>query len=181
MANLDAPFGFKHVGALGGIAELETYEVDASNVTAIFKQDPLTLESDGGNKASAAGDGVSVGAVASGFKDSNGQSISFLPASTAGQVTAIPVANQIFVVQSDSGTNVAATDVNATADFVTGTGNTDSGFSRYELDASNIGTGQQLRIMGKEAAVGQENEFGDEHVNLKVVFVENAYADNTSI
>lgn len=182
MANLDNPKGFEWVDNLGGDAQFQEYTVDVANATAIFKGDPITLEADGAIKASAAGDGVSVAAIAMSFKDSTtGRSASFLPATTAGTIRAIPVKSQIFIVQSDSGTNVAASDVNATADFVTGTGDSTTGVSKYELDASNIGTGQQLRIIGKARKVGQENEFGDEHVDLLVSFVENAYEDNTSI
>ena len=181
MANIDAPVGFLHIDSLGGIAELQTYRVDVANATAIFKGDPITAEADGAVKASAAGDGNTVVAIATGFQDGDGQSALFQPALTAGTITGIPVINQVFEVQSDSGTNVVEGDVFATADFVAGTGDTGTGFSRYELDSSNIGTGQQLRILGKVDKVGLENEFGDEHVNLRVQFAENMYNDNTTI
>lgn len=181
MANLDNAQGFAWVDALGGDAQLQQYEVDAANATAIFRGDPLTGEADGGVKPSVAGDGVSVAAIAKTIQDSNGTILKFLPALTAGTIGGIPVKGQVFEIQSDSGTNVTAADRNATADFVAGTGDQITGRSRYELDASNIGTGQQLRIMGKAPSVGQENEFGDEHVNLRVSFVENLYEDNTSI
>lgn len=183
MANLDSPKGFQVIDDIngGGNTNFQPYTVDSANATAIFQGDPITLEADGNVKPSAAGDGVSVAAVAHTFKDSDGNSIKFLPALTGGTIGGLPVKGQVFSIQSDSGTVVNATDINATVDFVAGTGDQTTGRSRYELDSSNIGTGQQLRMLGKVESVGQDNEFGEEHVNTKVVFVENAYEDNTSI
>lgn len=181
MTNVDKARGFQQIDALAGQAQFQTYEVAVGNAVAIYNGDPLKLLAAGTVEAGAANDGVTIAAVAKTFKDSNGNSLKFLPALTAGTIGGIPVKGQVFEIQSDSGTNVAATAVNATANYAAGTGDTTTGFSGFELDASDIGTGQQCRIIGKVNAVGQENEWGEAHVNLLVVFVENAYEDSTSI
>jgi hypothetical protein len=178
MANTDDARGFKLVDTLdsGNVTGFQEYTVDSANATAIFKGDPITLEADGGVKPSAAGDGVLVAAVAMGFKNSAGQSISYLPATTAGTITGIPVRGKLFVVQASTGVALTQAAINATADFVTGTGDTTTGVSKYELN-STIG-GNQLRIINLYPESG--NEFA-EHAKLLVQFVENAYEDANSI
>jgi|TARA_R110000824_G_scaffold308517_2_gene495972 hypothetical protein len=172
MANADAPRGFKPLGSIdSGDYQILEYEVDASNTLAIFKGDPLTLEADGNVKQSVANDGVKVHAVAVGFKNSDGQSISYLAGSTAGTVLGVPVKNQLFAVQADTGTAVVATARYATANHAVTAGDTDTGISKCELDSSDIGTGVQVRILDK---VDEPNNSWAEHVDLVVEFTENA-------
>ena len=180
MANPDGPIGFQEIDDInaGGINNLQPYYVDASNASRIGNGDPITAEADGGVARSAAGDGVSVVAIAKQFKNSNGESIKYLPASTAGTIMGLPVKGRIFQVQADSGTSVASTSRGATADFVAADCDTTTGISNFELDSDNIGTGNQCRVIDKVAA--PNNDWG-EHVLLKVVFVEDAYSDSTSI
>ena len=176
MANTDSPKGFRPLEE----GPLFPVSVDASNGTTIGKGDPLEMEADGGYGRAEAGDAALVKYIAWGFKDSDGNSISYLPASTAGTVTAIPVTpGRKFIVQSDTGTNVAATAVNATADFVVANCSTTSGVSQVELDASDIGTGTQLRILGKLEE--PNNSWGEAHVDLIVEFSENATISSTSV
>tara|TARA_R100001594_G_C3960192_1_gene245194 strand:+ start:95 stop:625 length:531 start_codon:yes stop_codon:yes gene_type:complete len=176
MANVDYAFGFElHAGP----AEVIELEIDASNATTIGKGDPLTIEADGANKRSVAGDGVAVGYVAQSFKNSDGESISYLPASTAGTITGIKcVPGQIWRVQLDSGTAGAATMVGATCDFVAGNADTNTGRSIYEADSSNVGTGNQLKIVGlfKE----QGNSWA-EHAVVLCEFAENNAISSASI
>lgn len=179
MANADNARGFLPVDDLGGYAGFQTYTVDAANATAIFRNDPLTLEIDGNVASSAGGDGVNVAATAKTFKDTDGNSIKFLPALTAGTIGGLPVKNQLYRAQAATGVTFNATDVNATCDFVAGTGDTTTGESRYELNTA--GAGNQCRIMGLDTVVGQENAFGSEHATVRVAFVEDAYSDSTSI
>ena len=66
MANVDRPSGFRPVGSFSGGSwngAVRTYPVDASNATAIFPGDAITLEADGNVTPAAAG-GVILGAVA---------------------------------------------------------------------------------------------------------------------
>ena len=176
MANVDNPSGFT---LISGPAETLSVSIDASNATTIGQGDPLTMEADGGYARSATGAGATVAYIAQGFKNSNGESVNLLPALTAGKVTAIKiVAGQIWKVQCDSGTAVAATAVNATADIVAGNASTTSGRSVYELDSDNIGTGQQCRILGLYEVQG--NSWA-EHADVLIEFSENASTSNTSV
>lgn len=177
MANADSPKGFRP------LEEGPTFpvSVDASNATTIGKGDPLEMEADGGYGRAEAGDAAVVKYIAWGFKDSDGNSITYLPASTAGTVNAIPITpGRKFVIQSNTGTTVAATAVNATADFVAGNASTTSGVSTYELDASDIGTGTQLRILGK-LETAEDNAWGEAHVDLIVEFSETGTTSATSV
>ena len=179
MTNTDSAFGFRLADSsvgnpMGGFIE---YTVDAANATAIFKNDPISREADGNVKASAAGDGFLVESVAQVLLDENDKEVSFLPALAAGKVIGVPVKGRIFMVQCDGA--FAKTDEGATADFVPGAGDQGSGFGRYELDSSNIGTGNQLRILNL-AKETRDNDFGD-NANVMVAFVENSLEDSTTI
>lgn len=178
MANVNAPRGFFLVDSLNGadVSSVQSYPVAVGNGTAIFAGDPLTAVNDGTFVPSLAGDGIKVAAVAVGFATSNGRALLYLPASTAGTVIGLPVRGNIFGVQVDE--SLAATDVSATADFVVGTGNVNTGVSAYQLDSSDIGTGQQLRILGKLDT--PTNAYGTNCI-AKVQFVENLYENNTSV
>lgn len=173
--------GFEVVDDLsgGGNTNYQSYRVDAGNGTAIFNGDPISLETDGAVKASGAADGVAVAAITKGFKNSNGESVKFLPETTVGTLLAIPVTGKVFRIKASPGVVITEADVNKTADFLPVAGDEISGRSRYELDSSTIGTGQQVRIIGLSRGIG--NTFGIEESILLVSFVEDAYSDNTSI
>jgi len=177
MANADSPKGFRPLEE----GPLFPVSVDASNATRLGIGDALEMEADGGYGRAESGDAAAVKYIAWGFKDSDGNSINYLPASTAGTVNAIPVTpGRKFIIQSDSGTSVAATAVNATADFVVADCSTTSGVSAMELDASDIGTGTQLRILGK-LETAEDNAWGEAHVDLIVEFSETGTTSATSV
>lgn len=157
---------------------VQAYPVDASNATAIFRNDPIMQESDGYFAAATNGIGIACAAVCCGAFDSNGIALSYLPALTAGTIIGIPVKGHVFEVQADTGTTLDQGCVGATADFVSGSGSTVSGISGYQLDSSNVGTGNQLRIMG---LVGTPNNVWGDVSKLRVMFVENLYESNTSV
>ena len=69
--------------------------------------------------------------------------------STAGTVIGIPVKNQLFAVQADSSTALTVAARHATANHAVTAGDTDTGVSNVELDASDVGTGVQMRILDK--------------------------------
>lgn len=183
MANPDNQKGFQVVDDIvgGGNTNFQSYTVSSGNTNQIGWNDPISLLPDGNVTLGAPGDGVIVAAIAKGFKDINGNSLKFLPALTAATILAIPVPGKLFEIQADAGTVINSDVINATADFIDGPLDETTGRSRYQLDSSTIGIGQQVRIIRKQAAVGTENEFGQELVNLVVAFVEDAYSDNTSI
>ncbi len=169
MANSDLAQGFELVQDKGGTTALRLYSVDSSNGNIIGKNDAVTLEADGNVTRSAANDGILVLGVVQGIFNSDGKAINFLAASTAGTVLIAPARDNVFKIQSDSGTNVAATAIGATANFaVTGNASAITGVSGMELDASDIGTGLQCRILGKDP----DSSFGEDHVKLLVEFNE---------
>lgn len=181
MANTDAAFGFRLVDSTVGDPQggLMEFDVDVANATAIFRGDPITALAGGTVQSSAANDGVTVIGIVQGCLDDEGKDVSFLAALTAGKVLVSPLKGRIYSVQGDTGTSILAIDIFATANFVIGAGDTGSGVSRYELDASDIGTGQQFRILGLSKDT-RGNDFG-EHAVVYGVFVEDALEDNTSI
>ena len=175
MANVDAPRG---LWAINKNAPTNKYSVDSSNGTAIFQGDLVMLESDGNIAPATAGAGTSVIGVAVGLQDSDGKALSYLPASTAGYAIVADDPNTRFGIQADSGTSVTSADIGATADHVAGVGSTTTGQSAHELDSDDIGTGGQLRIMGK---VNTPNNSWGEHVDLEVLINEHALKSTSSI
>jgi hypothetical protein len=165
MANVDNPRGFwpiRHIS--GGEIRTNTYFVTTS--AAIYKGDLLVAVNTGCVSASSANDGWKVVGVAAEW---------ITAAKSATAYTEIQVyddPNIVFGVQADSGTSPAVTDIFATANHVATTGNTTTGQSAHELDASDIGTGLQMRILGK---VSDPNNAWGEHVDLEVIFNEHFY------
>lgn len=175
MANVDNPFGFRLVSGPREIVELN---IDASNASRLGKGDPLKMEADGGY-ARLATEELCAYIIDGGFKDSNGQSINYLAASTAGTCNGIKVVpGQVWACQADSGTALTSAAINATADIVAGDCSTTTGISVYELDSSNVGTGQQVRILG---LLKDPNNSFAEHADLLVEWSENASTSNVSV
>lgn len=166
MANTDNAQGlkFKPVGANVGLVY---YDVDASNASPIGKNDPVAMDADG-NVSRLAADGTDCVGVVQVIENSNGLSINYLAASTAGKVGVVPCAGNHFVIQSDGAT--AATDVGSTVDIVASDCDTTTGVSTFQLDHSDIGTGTQLRIIGKAPSQESDNEWGAANVDVVVEF-----------
>lgn len=180
MANTNAPQGFRVIDAgTASVVGLKLGSVDSSNGTAIFNGDPVMAENDGAMAPASAGIGIALAGVAVGFFNSSGKPLNYLPASTAGTIVYIPALPTIeFEVQTDGSATAAATDVFATADFATGVGSTALGQSRYVLNTTNIGTGNQFRILGKIDT--PDNDWGI-YVRVRGVFVESLFSSNTSV
>lgn len=184
MANRDNPQGFVPVRMLTGhpVPTMD-FAVDADEATNLFVGDLITAEADGKCNPAAANDGGAVLGAVVAIYDSNGIpaghpssaiSTKYKPASTAAIVTvALGLPGALFRCQSDSGTNVAETERFATANHVAGAGDTTTAVSKHELDADDIGTGLQLRIVDKVDEPG--NDWGDEHVDLLVMFNESVF------
>jgi hypothetical protein len=166
MANVDNPRGMWPIRHLtGGEIRTNTYFVTTS--AAIYKGDPVTAINTGCVSAITANDGWKVVGVAAEW---------ITAAKSATAYTEIQVyddPNIVFGIQADSGTSPAVTDIFATANTNTyAAGNTTTGISICELDASDIGTGLQLRILGKTS---DPNNAWGEHVDLEVIFNEHFY------
>jgi hypothetical protein len=188
MANRDNPHGFTPAKTWYSDFPILEFPVDSSNGTAIFIGDAVDAEADGNIAPAAAGTDDSLLGVVRGIFDTNkvpgdhpnsAVASKHLPASTAGIIQVVLAMPAVFfVVQSDSGTNVAETDRFQTADHVAGAGDTTTGISRHELDASDIGTGAQIKIIDKVAEPG--NAWGEAHVDLIVQFAESYWYDATA-
>jgi len=156
------------------------FAVDADEATNLFVGDLITAEADGFCNPAAANDGIAVLGSVVAIYDNNGVPIGhpnslistkYKPVSTAAIVTvALGLAGALFRCQSDTGTTVAESARFATANHTAGSGDTTTAVSRHELDASDIGTGLQLRIVDKIDE--PDNAWGEAHVDLLVMFNE---------
>lgn len=169
MANQDAAFGLRPVRKIDGSALDDTQVLvwaPSSYATALFVGSPVKMALDsnasavtgflGGDQKAGqmqevtlSGAGEVIDFVITGFVvDASTENLATYrgTASTNRIMTAIPVANVVFEIQAD-GTN-AVTDVGEFADITAESGSTTTGFSTVELDSSNAGTGDQLRIIG---------------------------------
>lgn len=168
------PRGFTPVRHMtGGEIRENLYKVDSSNATAIFPGDLVKLESDGRIAPAAADTGLTVIGVAVAVYDSNKRPIAagYLAALTAGFIGVVDDPYIIYEVEADG--SVAETDVGATANHVATAGDTTTGRSKHSLDASDIGTGAQLKILGLYDVSG--NAFDDSFVRLEVLINEQHY------
>lgn len=178
MANTDNPRGLWAVKQLsGGQIATNQYEVDAT-AGNIFPGDLLTAEADGHVVASTANDGVAVIGVCESCMDSNGSPESYHATGSAGSVLVWDNPDIIFGIQSDTGTAPTIADVFATANHVAGSGSTLAGRSGHELDASDIGTGLQFKIIGK---IDDENNSWAAHVDMLVLINEHHLRTAASI
>lgn len=184
MANTDAAYGFRPMYTMKGKAPSTNnaasrgYAIASGYATSLFTGDPVK------SVGSAAADGrptieiAPAGAVRGVFAgceytDASGSRVrsKYWPASTtATNVIAFVYDDPetVFSVQADEDIEVA--DFNNKADFVSGTGNTRTGLSAYELDSSNIGTGDALLIIGLDDTISP-NDLAS-FAKVKVLFRE---------
>ncbi|MCR4288281.1 MAG: hypothetical protein NUW09_09755 [Deltaproteobacteria bacterium] len=164
MANVDNPRGFWPVRHLCG-GEIRTNEYIVTTGSTVYQGDLLKVVDAGTVEASAANDGVIVVGVAAEYASDSG---------SAGGVKVLVYDDPyiVFGVQADTGTAVAATEVFETANHVAGSGSATTLLSGHELDASDIASGAQLKIIGK---INEPNNAWAEHVNLEVLINEHLY------
>ena len=160
MANVLAPFGFRHVGYLNGsmpnFAPGFPRKISKSNATAIFQGDPVTSQSTGYVAQSSPGTTQIAGIFQSvSFQSTslNGQTRRALywPGSDAqsdpvAQVLCDPMA--VFMAQANA--QALPSHVGQNANFAIGTGTTGNGQSGATLDISTVATTSTLpfRIIG---------------------------------
>lgn len=144
MANVDRPNGFRPVGTLSGSpwqGAVRKYPVDASNATAIFEGDAVTLETDGNVTPAAAGGvilGICVGVVIDRSVAAT-EHPGYIPASTAGYVLVCTAPDALYEVQEDSvGGDLDAASVGANIDHIAGAGSATTGQSGHEIDSSSL-------------------------------------------
>lgn len=132
MANADTPFGFR---ATGHMKDLQPFNRDADEATAIFRGDMINAMADGNVQAAAAGATSMLGAVAGGTTVDYGAK-SLLAASVAGVLLVHWDPDQMYICQAQTGDTNAQTALFANVDHVAGAGSTVTGLSGHEL---NIG------------------------------------------
>ena len=164
MANVDNPIGFRPLYHLMGVPFQANKYILTTGATA-YKGDLLKVVAAGTVEPAAADDGVIVVGVAAEYISDSG--------SAGGkEILVWDDPYIVFAVQADTGTTVAASDVFATANHVAGAGSATTKLSGHELDSSNIGTGAQLKIIGK---VDEPANTWAEHVDLAVLINEHLY------
>ena len=184
MANANSPFGFKAVSLHGTDPQQNVFAPDGYSIasgygTDIFFGDPVkssgTADADGRPGIVIGTNGPIRGAFAGCFyTDSTGapQYSMRWPASTVAADAKAMVYDHpetVFMIQASA--SVAATDVGNKADFVSGSGNTRTNVSGYQLDASTIGSQDCLLILGK-GQMDSPNDFGSAYVKLLVLIRE---------
>lgn len=172
MTNVNSPFGFKQVDAIGGSSPNYglTWGLMAYNASACYMNDPLKLVSGKLAVATVTGNtGAAVAGIAAVFKwvsiAQNRTVIqSFYPGSDSQgnadvAVGYINLPNALFDVQSN-GAAFAQTDVGRFVNFASGSGNTYTGQSGFTADYSTLNDSQGVLpfvIQSIEPAPGVSN------------------------
>lgn len=190
MANTDAPFGLRPVRSLLGCnyGQVNEYKIASEYATNLFIGDPVKMVAAGTIERAAAGD-VILGVFMGCRYSSDSQAVTaadekkYWPASTVATDAYAYVCDDpytIFEVQADDDTaDIAATDVGANADILVGTGNTRTGISGTELDASSIAaSAAQLRIV--KIVPREQNDWGD-FAKIEVLINEHFYKSTAGI
>ncbi len=167
MANLDAPNGFNPVRHLNGgtVRYSGGYTIDSAEASSIFLGDVVILHAtpDGGsfgNNIDVSGVGGPVLGVFAGceYTAANGDVV-WAKQWVGGTVTlgSLPAkafvytdTNIVYSVQVDG--SIADTDITQFADLVAGAGNTATGISGFELNATTATTIAQFQILGFASA-----------------------------
>jgi hypothetical protein len=167
MANTDRPFGFKPVRYSSGRAytgAARRYKKEASTIIGIGDPVVITGTAEATTAIAlvdraAAGSGTITGVVVGMDPQRSDLSKNHLAAADTGYVMVADDPDLVFEIQEDgdSGT-IAITDVGEFCDIVVADANTTTGMSQVELDSSNAGTGDQVRIMGMVQR--EDNELG---------------------
>lgn len=189
MANADTPFGLRAVGHPMGLskASVKAYFVPSTYATALFPGDPVVITGTANttevtapgvgtmpvgtmaevNKATAGSGNRITGVIVGVAADPDSLGRRYMPASTGGVVLVNDDPATEFEIQADDA--IAAADIGLNAALVyTNTGDTNTGQSGAELDASTKAAtaGLQLRIL--RVVPRTDNEAGSSEVKCIV-------------
>lgn len=164
---VDRPNGLKPVRYSSGKAytgATRRYYKSASTIIGVG--DPVVLtgtaDSDGvpAVDRAAAGSGTITGIVVGREPDRDNLSKKHMAAADTGYLLVADDPDLIFEIQEDgAASQIAATDVGEFCDIVIGDASTTTGLSICELDSSNAGTGDQLRIVARVQR--EDNDLGN--------------------
>ena len=159
MANVDSAFGLIPIAKVGqnpNNGGLTSYDVGASQTTAIFTGDPVKYKNDGTVEVATASDallGVARGAFYTDPATSKPTWSPYIPATTATTDAKVFVCDdpmQTFIAQQDSVvSNIVAANLNENANLIFNAGSTTTGVSGVEIDSSSAATTatHQLRLI----------------------------------
>lgn len=165
MANTDNPKGLWPVrNAAGGEIRATQYTMTAS--ATVYQGDLVKIVAAGTVEAAAADIGTACIGVAAEYK---------VATAVAGATTLLVYddPNLLFGVQADSGTALTIAAVGNTANHVAGSGSATTKMSGHELDASDVGTGAQLKII---RLIPRADNSWAEHADLEVRINEHHYS-----
>lgn len=193
MANVDSPFGLRPIGNVVGGSDFQTteFEIKDNQSNSIFQGDIVEIDTSNAGfvdiqAAVTNEDGIGVfnGCLIESDPSTGKPKFSNFYSQTnitQGKIRGFVFDNpyQRFLIQGDSATNSAQTDVGKVADTVaTHSGSTTTGISGIELDVSDLAaTDGQLRVTGFTGDPSN-NELGTTHTNYVVYFNEHAYNHN---
>lgn len=179
MANTNAPFGLRPVRYLNGAlwnGQVQRYLVPATDSTAMFIGDPVTLAGDAGASGSyvngiytAGMPTVSIGIAGSaivgaivGFEVNPSALDAIHRAASIARVALVADdPNIVFHMQeANSGTAFTSAEVSLNANFVSGTGSTITGYSSYVVDNSTEATTATLNLRLMRLAPIETNDYG---------------------
>lgn len=179
MANTNAPFGLRPVRYLNGApwnGQVQRYLIPATDGTAMFIGDPVTLAGSAGASGSyvngiytagmptvsigIAGSAV-VGAIVGFEVNPSGLDAIHRAASIARVALVADDPNIVFHMQEqNTGTAFTATEVSLNANFVSGSGSTVTGYSGYVIDNSTEATTATLNLRVMRLAPIETNDYG---------------------
>lgn len=165
--NTDAPRGFYPLSADAEINKFSPnlgYLMTASET--VYQGDVVKTVADGTVEVGEAGIGTAAIGIAAETKTAAASGDYRL------KVYDDPTTN--FGVQSDSGTALTQAAVGNTADHVAGAGNALTKLSGHELDADDVGSGAQFKILA--LIDSPDNVWGEEHSEVRVRFNEHHYS-----
>lgn len=167
MANVDAKFGLRPIKISGAGScqhALETFYVPASDSDAIYIGDPVILagsaDADGipTVKLATAGSSNNISGVVVGVVPETDDSEIFRVPSKDSYVLVATDVNQLFEIRVDG--ELKATDIGANANLKAGDGSDATGFSGFSLDASSIGSDENLQLVIDGVSQSIDNELG---------------------
>tara|TARA_Y100000593_G_scaffold59706_1_gene110709 strand:+ start:88 stop:672 length:585 start_codon:yes stop_codon:yes gene_type:complete len=193
MANVDAPFGLRPIGNTVGGTTFQTteYQIKDNQSNSIFQGDIVEIDTSNAgfvDVQAAVSNEDAIGVFNGCFIESDPSTgkpkfSNFYSQTniTQGAIKAFVFDNpyQRFLIQGDSATAAAQTDVGKVADTIaTHSGSTTTGISGVELDVSDLATSDgQLRVTGFTGDPSN-NELSTTHTNYVVYFNEHAYNHN---
>jgi hypothetical protein len=123
----------------------------------VYQGDLLKKVAAGSVEVSAANDGTIIEGVAAEYKVAGASGTTWVDVYVDPYIS--------YGVQADSGTALTVAAVGATANHVAGAGSATTKLSGHELDSDDVGSGAQLKILGK---IERPDNTWAEHVDLEV-------------